>query len=146
MNSMGGTQSAAAAKEKVVYEHNKPHQGFLQHTRREHDVWNYVFFIFHINTKDPTTYTGPEQTIRDMLANEDIGWFPIEKATLLERADMAVDVDGVHGAGAEHGHSTGDGGNMGGSLAGLEALLSEMKHDLSQMKEGGGGRGARGGA
>jgi len=110
--------SGAFAKDKVVYDHQKPHQGFLQHTAKEHDVWSYIYFIFHINSKDPTTYTGPEQTIRDMLANEDIGWFPIERATLLEKAEIDVltekeDEEGV-------------------TMTTLEELLIDLKHDVNQ--------------
>ena len=41
-----------------------------------------------MNSKDPTTYTGPEQSIKEMLSNDDIGWFPIERATILEKADL----------------------------------------------------------
>ncbi len=144
MAALGSDPAQAAAaqtsgKDKVVYDHNKPHQGFLQHTRHEHDVWNYVFFIFHINSKDPTTYTGPEQTIRDMLANEDIGWFPIERSTLLERADMSFDHEGVHG-------HAGDTSGADASMAGIECILTEIRQDLSQLKESGNGKGRRGGA
>ena len=33
---------------------------FQHHIEREHKVWNYLFFVVHLLTKDTTEFTGPE--------------------------------------------------------------------------------------
>ena len=43
-------------------------------------MWNYVFFIAFLMDKDPTEYTGIEQFIYEKIQNEDLNWFPFNKA------------------------------------------------------------------
>lgn len=43
-------------------------EGFMHHIRLEHNLWQYVFFIIHLNTKDETDYNGTESFVSDKLA------------------------------------------------------------------------------
>lgn len=57
--------------------------GFEKHIKKEHNMWEYLFFLVHINEKDPNNYTGPESYVRSKLDNKDVSWFPVGKAIAL---------------------------------------------------------------
>jgi len=42
-------------------------------------MWNYVFFIAYLKSKDPTDYTGIESYIAAKIADSDLSWFPLHK-------------------------------------------------------------------
>lgn len=48
---------------------------FKKHINR-HFLWNYVYYIYCLENKDETDYTGIEYMIKNQLENEDISWFP----------------------------------------------------------------------
>jgi len=40
---------------------------FQHHIESEHNVWNYLYFIVHLLTKDTTEFTGPESYVYDKI-------------------------------------------------------------------------------
>ena len=34
--------------------------GFTRHISKDHNLWLYVYYIVHLYSKDPTSYTGIE--------------------------------------------------------------------------------------
>ena len=40
---------------------------FEEHTRTEHNMWHYLYFIVLIKVKDPTEFTGPESYVHEMV-------------------------------------------------------------------------------
>lgn len=40
---------------------------FEQHIKKEHNIWNYFFFIVLLKVKDPTDFTGPESYVYEMI-------------------------------------------------------------------------------
>ena len=40
---------------------------FEEHIKQEHSLWDYLFFIVYINTKESTEFTGPESYVSDMI-------------------------------------------------------------------------------
>lgn len=40
---------------------------FEQHIQKEHNMWDYLYFIVLIKEKDPTEYTGPESYVAEMI-------------------------------------------------------------------------------
>lgn len=58
--------------------------GFMHHIEKEHSLWMYVFFIIYLNNKDTTEYTGIESYVSEKLVQDDIAWFPFNKAICLE--------------------------------------------------------------
>jgi len=40
---------------------------FQHHIQSEHNVWNYLYFIVHLLTKDTTQFTGPESYVYDKI-------------------------------------------------------------------------------
>jgi hypothetical protein len=57
----------------------------VHHIKKEHNLWQYVFFLIHLNEKDTTDYNGTESFIAEKLEQDDITWFPFNKAICLEK-------------------------------------------------------------
>ena len=52
-------------------------KGFeLEHIDHEHNMWDYLYFVMHLNHKDETEYTGAETFVANCMAEEDISWVP----------------------------------------------------------------------
>ncbi len=50
------------------------HVTFEEHTRTEHNMWHYLYFIVLIKVKDPTEFTGPESYVHEMVkVNQRLG-------------------------------------------------------------------------
>jgi hypothetical protein len=60
--------------------------GFKQHIKEDHHMWNYLYFIFFIWEQDKDDDDGLELYIRQAIDNNDISWFPINKAMKLNLA------------------------------------------------------------
>jgi len=56
----------------------------MAHIKKEHNLWQYVFYIIHLNTKDTTEFNGIESFVAAKLVEDDISWFPFNKAIALE--------------------------------------------------------------
>lgn len=59
-------------------------EGFKYHTKYEHNLDNYLYFIFYLNNKEKTELTGLESYISENLTKNDIKWIPILRAKSLE--------------------------------------------------------------
>jgi inositol 1,4,5-triphosphate receptor type 1 len=57
--------------------------GFEHHIKKEHNMWRYVYFMVHLNIKDPNEYTGAEDYVKDLVIKNDASWFPINQAIKL---------------------------------------------------------------
>jgi len=69
---------------------SKVPNGFKIHIRLDHNMWNYLYFIFYIWEQDKDDDDGLEQYVRRSVAMNDIGWFPMNKAM---RLDLAKSVE-----------------------------------------------------
>ncbi|EGR30673.1 MIR domain protein [Ichthyophthirius multifiliis] len=58
--------------------------GFVEHIKLNHYMWNYIKFIAYIQWKQPTEYTGIESYIFEKWQNNDLSWFPLNKARELD--------------------------------------------------------------
>jgi len=65
--------------------------GWDYHESKKQNKWDYMAFIFHLGEKSAEDYTGPEQSIREMIENKDVKWLPIGRSMMLE-------ADEEHGA------------------------------------------------
>jgi len=54
------------------------------HIKKDHNPWNYVFYIAFLQDKDETEYTGVESYIHEKLKNFDFSWFPFHRAMALK--------------------------------------------------------------
>jgi len=71
--------------EKETFDRKSDTQGgFVEHIKIDHYMWNYVFFIAYLKNKDQTDYTGIESYIDEKVELQDVSWFPLGKALVLE--------------------------------------------------------------
>jgi hypothetical protein len=43
---------------------------FVEHVKSEHNMWQYIWFIIYLESKDPLSYTGPEQYLSENLTDK----------------------------------------------------------------------------
>ena len=68
-------------------------KGFeLEHIHHEHNMWDYLFFVMHLNHKDERDYTGAETFVASCIAEQDIGWVPTGRAMELIQKEEENDV------------------------------------------------------
>jgi len=69
---------------------------FKAHIKEDHNMWDYVFFRFYLEAKDPTEFTGLETYCSKLIKEQKINWLPIKKAIVIEgRNKEKKDVPGV---------------------------------------------------
>ncbi|KAJ3106266.1 hypothetical protein HDU97_006717 [Phlyctochytrium planicorne] len=62
-------------------------RGFDYHIKHEHNIWHYLFFLVHLQTKDPTELTSHETYVTELLLKNDISFFPVNRAMSLNRQE-----------------------------------------------------------
>lgn len=50
--------------------------GFAKHIEKDHNLWQYVFYIVHLNGKGSSDYDGVETFVSDKLEEDVIDWVP----------------------------------------------------------------------
>lgn len=58
--------------------------GFNHHVKNDHNLWNYLFFIFLIWEQDKDDDDGLELYVRNVVEASELYWFPINKAMCLD--------------------------------------------------------------
>jgi hypothetical protein len=58
-------------------------EGFREHCREDHWMWNYLYFIIYIWEQDKDDDDGLEQYVRRCIQGDDLSWFPMNKAIRL---------------------------------------------------------------
>jgi hypothetical protein len=64
--------------------------GFSRHVKEEHNLWNYFFFLQHLQRKPPDEYTGQDSFVAAKLRQKDISFFPMGKALSLQQAPPSL--------------------------------------------------------
>jgi len=57
--------------------------GFTRHIEKDHNLWNYVYYMVHLDSKDTSDHTGIESHILLKFNDSDISWIPRQKAMCL---------------------------------------------------------------
>lgn len=65
--------------------------GFRIHVKRDHNMWNYMYFIFLIWEQDKDDDDGLELFIRKCIDKNELSWFPIRKALRLNQVSSEED-------------------------------------------------------
>jgi len=65
--------------------------GFDQHIKLEHNMWKYLYYAVYLLQKDPTEYTGLETYVSEMIEEEDMEFYPLEKALCMEEEEEEED-------------------------------------------------------
>ncbi|CUI11444.1 inositol 1,4,5-trisphosphate/ryanodine receptor, putative, partial [Bodo saltans] len=75
--------------------------GFHEHIKKEHNMWQYLYFIHHLRRKESTEYTGQESYVAVCVAKGDISFFPAGKCSSLKNIPISGAEDGSNADGAD---------------------------------------------
>jgi hypothetical protein len=53
---------------------------FGSHWKNEHYMWNYIFYIAYLKTKNKNDLTGTESFVYELYEQKSLEWLPIKKA------------------------------------------------------------------
>lgn len=59
--------------ERYTFEKNA--DGFKPHIERDHELWNYLYYIHYIESKDQTELNGIESYVVDNIQRYSIDWY-----------------------------------------------------------------------
>ena len=62
--------------------------GFPRHIEKDHNLWQYVYYIVHLNSKSNSDYDGVETFVSDKLEEDVIDWVPNAIAMCLQQGDI----------------------------------------------------------
>jgi hypothetical protein len=66
--------------------------GFEKHCENDHNMWNYIFYIVHLQTKDPTEFTGIEGYVWKRILKDEMDWIPLHKAIVIDNPEEENEV------------------------------------------------------
>jgi hypothetical protein len=66
-NASGGMRSASGRDGKSA---------FTRHIKEDHNMWNYIFFLIYLKTKNSNNYFGIESYVAAKAKQEDVSWIP----------------------------------------------------------------------
>eukprot|EP00667_Euglena_gracilis_P000044 EG_transcript_44 len=64
--------------------------GFVHHTKETHNMWQYLYFMYHLRQKPKDEFTGQESYVWDKVRVRDISFFPLHKSMDLQQAGAAA--------------------------------------------------------
>ena len=67
--------------EKTFFDTNS--HNFENHVEFDHNIWDYIYFIYSIKKKDYTEYNGIESYVKEKIDKEDIRWLPFYRTRVL---------------------------------------------------------------
>lgn len=65
------------------------HCGFQFHIKEEHNMWQYLYYIVYLRSKDPDYYTGSDQYVMNIIKEEGISWLPLRRALSIKETISA---------------------------------------------------------
>jgi len=105
--------------------------GFINHIRKDHYLWNYLFYIAYIQDKEKTEYTGLESYIAEQIENEEISWFPTHRALILKGTPGSEEDNGglepLKAIDEEQRALVKDAGRLSKNLQNLEELIRQYE-------------------
>jgi len=107
----------------------------------------YVYFLCHLATKDPTSFTGPESYVSALVKTNDLSWLPLRSSIALQNA-MAAKAAQARAAAllsGQLGASPAPGALDAGALAAAKNTANSSTAPSGGGLDGGGGDGGGGG-
>jgi hypothetical protein len=113
---------------------------FMDHIRKDHNMWQYLWFKMHLAQKDPTEYTGQEQYVQRLLDKPSTKFFPVKKAMCIEgkgtsvKKDMMglfVQMEGLHMKNRTQEKQI---GKMRNEMQQMNQLLAQIYTEVSKSK------------
>mmetsp|Transcript_3905 Transcript_3905/g.5035 ORF Transcript_3905/g.5035 Transcript_3905/m.5035 type:complete len:915 (-) Transcript_3905:321-3065(-) len=56
---------------------------FSKHLKRDHNMWNYIFYRMYLERKEDTELTGMEAYLKEQMTMQSISYFPVKQALAL---------------------------------------------------------------
>ena len=112
-------------------------EGFVQHTKGEHNMWQYLFFLQHLKLKDSNDYTGQESYVALKLSRKDFSFFPTRSLALEERMRLTDSSHLLRGARGEGGDDDSDENVAGGSSGNVAVARIRSEEGSSSGSAGG---------
>ena len=81
--------------EKNTFNRTLDREAFRVHTKKDQNLWNYIFFIIYIWENDKDDDDGLETHVRKCVAKGDLSWFPMNKAIRLAEHQEKGDVNSL---------------------------------------------------
>ncbi|KAL6106962.1 itpr2 [Pungitius sinensis] len=94
---------------------------FEEHIKSEHNMWHYLYFLVLVKVKDPTEYTGPESYVAQMIAEENLEWFPRMRAMSLVSSEGDSEQNEMR--------------SLQDKLDSTVTLVSQLSGQLAELKE-----------
>ena len=66
-------------------------EGFDFHKEQDHEIWNYVYFLIHLDVKPSSDMNGVESTIKEKVKNDDNSWFPLQRCLRIDKDPKKAD-------------------------------------------------------
>jgi len=66
---------------------------FTQHAENDHNVWNYVYYRMYVDKKPNGQLTAIEGELKEKINKQDISFFPIRRALVLQREEDTGELD-----------------------------------------------------
>jgi len=73
------------------FDFDRKASGFNHHIKKEHNMWSYLLFAIYLAEKNPSEYTAFEAYVADLIARDETGWFPMNRALALSKEDTSVE-------------------------------------------------------
>jgi len=54
--------------------------GFVRHTKTDHNIWSYLYYVIYLKERDPNECTGVESDVLKKIESEDVTWMPLGQA------------------------------------------------------------------
>ena len=83
------------------YMRNGTPNGFSKHIGEQHNMWNYLYFLIYLRSKDKTDCTGAESYVLDHIENDDLSWIPQGMAKCLDVTNQKSVEEQLHGVKTE---------------------------------------------
>ena len=66
-------------------------EGYVYHIIKDHNIWHYLFFMYHLRRKPAMEYSGVESYVARKITKDDVTWFPFGRCMKLVGIDKEED-------------------------------------------------------
>jgi hypothetical protein len=63
--------------------------GFDRHRERDHNIWNYLYFMYYLQNKESTELSGVESYVKELIIKEDSSWVPLLRTAKIDEKESS---------------------------------------------------------
>lgn len=57
--------------------------GFIDHKLKEHNMWNYLYFVYNVRFRKPEKLMGIELYVWEQKSDNSVNWLPLSRSSRL---------------------------------------------------------------